>query len=305
MGFQNTIIKLLTSKDLDLSEYLKTTDADSKYAAKDHNHSGVYAPAVHTHTTDQITNLADWAKQPSKPSYTYSEVGAAAASHTHEISQVNGLQNEINSLKTSGSEGKSLIASAITAKGISTASDATFQQMANNIGAIETNESRSYVYLTGLVNSTTVNDYYNLGRTSDAIWLVSNDYDIYMRPDDTTKLYARILNPVEVVMRDIYKGLRSGTYLNKYIMIKHDRYLYNGYYMVELMFSSSSHTDMYRLISTEMMNNGQTAVTIPKFNLSSSGFITKDSNIGDVYYERSGSGYIAYFRCTTNPMIPG
>ena len=107
MGFQNTIIKLLTSKDLDLSEYLKTTDADSKYAAKDHNHSGVYAPAVHTHIRSQITDFPSsmpasdvysWAKQPSKPSYTYSEVGAAAASHTHDTSQITGLDDILTNL---------------------------------------------------------------------------------------------------------------------------------------------------------------------------------------------------------------
>ena len=60
----------------------------------------------------------------------------AAISHTHTISNITDLQTELDSLKTSGSEGKSLIASAITAKGVSTASDATFQQMAINIGNI-------------------------------------------------------------------------------------------------------------------------------------------------------------------------
>ena len=46
------------------------------------------APQSHTHTVSQITDLADWAKQPTKPTYTYSEVGAAAASHTHTRSQI-------------------------------------------------------------------------------------------------------------------------------------------------------------------------------------------------------------------------
>ena len=45
-------------------------------------------------------------------------------------------QSDVESLKTSVSNGKSLIASAITDKGVSTAATATFQQMANNIGAI-------------------------------------------------------------------------------------------------------------------------------------------------------------------------
>lgn len=45
-------------------------------------------------------------------------------------------QSEVNSLKTSVSNGKSLIASAITGKGVSTSSTATFQTMANNINRI-------------------------------------------------------------------------------------------------------------------------------------------------------------------------
>ena len=47
-----------------------------------------------------------------------------------------GIYTAINDLKTSVSEGKSLIASAITDKGVSTASSATFQTMASNIGKI-------------------------------------------------------------------------------------------------------------------------------------------------------------------------
>lgn len=50
------------------------------------------APSSHTHTKSQITDFPSsmpasdvyaWAKASSKPSYSYSEVGAAAASHTH------------------------------------------------------------------------------------------------------------------------------------------------------------------------------------------------------------------------------
>ena len=68
----------------------------------------------------------------------HTHTGYAASSHTHTTSQVTGLDSEISSLKSSVSNGKSLIASAITDKGVSTASDATFQTMANNIGNIST-----------------------------------------------------------------------------------------------------------------------------------------------------------------------
>ena len=78
---------------VDLSEYLKTATADTKYAL---------------------------------------------TSHTHEIGSINGLQTELNSLKSSVSEGKSLVAAAVTDKGVTTAAGATFQTIADNIGKIVT-----------------------------------------------------------------------------------------------------------------------------------------------------------------------
>ena len=44
--------------------------------------------------------------------------------------------SDLESLKSSVSEGKKLIAAAVTDKGVETAADATFQTMANNIGSI-------------------------------------------------------------------------------------------------------------------------------------------------------------------------
>lgn len=52
----------------------------------------VFPPETHSHTVSQITDfpasmpasdVPDWAKQPSKPTYTASEVGAAATDHAH------------------------------------------------------------------------------------------------------------------------------------------------------------------------------------------------------------------------------
>ena len=83
---------------VDLSEYLKTATADTKYAA-----------ASHTHTTTNITGLD---------------------------TKLSGYDSEIANLKSSVSEGKSLIAAAVTDKGVQTAADATFQTIANNIAAI-------------------------------------------------------------------------------------------------------------------------------------------------------------------------
>ena len=51
-------------------------------------------------------------------------------------SNIESINTEITSLKTSVSEGKALIASAVTDKGVTTASDATFATIASNINSI-------------------------------------------------------------------------------------------------------------------------------------------------------------------------
>lgn len=47
------------------------------------------------------------------------------------------LETEVDNLKTSVSEGKALVAEAVTDQGVQTASDATFQEIADNIGKIQ------------------------------------------------------------------------------------------------------------------------------------------------------------------------
>lgn len=73
----------------DLSAYATTESVTSGLATK--------ADAVHTHTVSQVTDfpssmpasdVSAWAKEPTKPTYTASEVGAAAASHTHSAADV-------------------------------------------------------------------------------------------------------------------------------------------------------------------------------------------------------------------------
>ena len=55
-----------------------------------------------------------------------------------DTSDYENIQGEINDLKKSVSDGKTTVANAITAKGVTTATDATFATMANNISRIET-----------------------------------------------------------------------------------------------------------------------------------------------------------------------
>lgn len=95
---------------VDLSEYLKTATADTKYAA-----------ASHTHTTSQITGLD---------------------------TKLSGYDSDIASLKSSVSNGKSAVASAITDKGVSTSATASFNTMAANIRKIETGSLVAYKDIT-------------------------------------------------------------------------------------------------------------------------------------------------------------
>ena len=99
----------------DLSGYLKTIDADAKYAVINH-----------THTTAQITGLD---------------------------TSIQAINTEISSLKSSVSSGKATIAAAVTDKGVQTAADATFEQMATNIAAI----ASLLGYVTGTVKINTSN----------------------------------------------------------------------------------------------------------------------------------------------------
>lgn len=68
-----------------------------------------FAALSHTHTKSQIadfptsmpaSDVKAWAKADSKPTYTPQEVGAAAASHAHAVSDVTGLSDTIDGLQT-------------------------------------------------------------------------------------------------------------------------------------------------------------------------------------------------------------
>lgn len=94
------------------------------------------------------------------------------ASYFGTATQYTELSSKYDQLFQSVSNGKSLIASAITGKGVSTASDATFQQMATNIGSIQTGHQ---VYAIEAINCTSSSLRWNnpTGKTS------FNDLTIY------------------------------------------------------------------------------------------------------------------------------
>lgn len=85
--------------------------------------------------------------------------------------QINELNNNIQSLGESVADGKALIASAITSKGITTAADASFTVMCENINNIITNNPINQSYISYGVfgsfyeNSYKKNDYYTFTYT--------------------------------------------------------------------------------------------------------------------------------------------
>lgn len=84
------------------------------------------ADVTHTHAIESVAGLQGALGE------------KAPLEHTHAISQVNGLQGELDSLKTSVGSGKTLVANAITDKGVGTLATDTFGVMAENIKKITT-----------------------------------------------------------------------------------------------------------------------------------------------------------------------
>lgn len=111
----------------------KISSMDTSIASK--QPAGSYAAASHNHSAANITSgtLAV-----ARGGTGQTSIDTTPTNGSKKMCTSGGIYTAINNLKTSVSNGKSLIASAITDKGVSTASDATFQTMANNIRSIQT-----------------------------------------------------------------------------------------------------------------------------------------------------------------------
>ena len=95
----------------------------------------VTATTSGTTTTFTFNNLkgATGATGPAGPTNLANNLTTTGTGYALDARQGKVLNDSITSLKKSVSDGKSAIASAITAKGVSTASDASFDTMTNNI----------------------------------------------------------------------------------------------------------------------------------------------------------------------------
>ena len=100
---------LLSDKISSMDTAIAGKQPAGSYAAANHNHNGVYQP------------VGSYAAANHNHSGVYQPVGSYATTA------------QLNELKTSVSNGKSAVASAITDKGVSTSATASFNTMANNI----------------------------------------------------------------------------------------------------------------------------------------------------------------------------
>ena len=77
-----------------------------------------------------------------------SSISGLSQTVTTQGENISALETEVDDLKNSVSDGKTLVANAITAKGVTTATTASFQIMANNIASINTlpNSLSSYEF---------------------------------------------------------------------------------------------------------------------------------------------------------------
>ena len=129
----------------------------ASYAAANHNHNGVYQPA------------GSYAAANHNHSGVYQPVGSYATTA------------QLNEVKTSVSNGKSAVASAITDKGVSTSATASFNTMANNIRKI--NQGLTIQYIGELYTISMPSNHLN--KTYTISGYLTATYSVYLGSNNT------------------------------------------------------------------------------------------------------------------------
>ena len=170
----NTTVAKETGKGLSTNDY--TTDEKTKLAgiATGANKTTVDSAMSSTSTNpvqNKIVNSALSAKAPlASPTLTGTPKAPTAAkgTNTTQIATTAYVQKEVADLKKSVSDGKTLVATAITDKGVDTAADATFAVMAANVRAIESGGGIGLNIFTQEIEP----------ETKDGIWIqTKNQYE--------------------------------------------------------------------------------------------------------------------------------
>lgn len=121
----------VSSNDTDISNLQQTTTTQGQNIT---TLQGQVSTLSQTTTTqgESITSLQ------SQVSSNDTDISNLQQTTTTQGQSISTLETEVDDLKNSVSDGKTLVANAITAKGVTTATDATFQTMADNIANIPT-----------------------------------------------------------------------------------------------------------------------------------------------------------------------
>ena len=125
-------VKATIPEEPDLTAYAKTSDLASVAT------SGSYNDLTDKPTIPEGPDLTAYAPLES-PALTGTPIAPTAAfgTNTSQVATTAFVQRELTEVKKSVSDGKTLVANAITEKGVETVADATFAVMAANVRAIE------------------------------------------------------------------------------------------------------------------------------------------------------------------------
>lgn len=142
-GVYNAIENVKTPINANLDELNNTTAEHTQQISNlettvDSNSTAInsLSSQVNNHTT-QINNLSTGINT--------GDTNTLNSAKAYTNTKFNELSDEVEATKKSVSDGKTLVATAITSKGVATSSDATFVTMATNINAIKTGKGNATV----------------------------------------------------------------------------------------------------------------------------------------------------------------
>ena len=273
----NTTVAKETGKGLSTNDYTTTEKNKLAGIATGANKTTVDSAMSSTSTNpvqNKIVNSALSTKAPlASPTLTGTPKAPTAAkgTNTTQIATTAYVQREVADLKKSVSDGKTLVAAAITEKGVETAADASFSVIAENIGLIDGGSS-------GIALNVFTQE--NEPETKEGVWVqTANPYQSVVVGE---KVYYN--NPIEVIKWTDTSPILGAALIQPvvynnliYIFSTNRLYTYNGVTKEQLTVSVPSGNYYPDYSSSVVYNN--------KIYLMGSGGVSNANN----YYTFDGS----------------
>ncbi len=204
--------------------------------------------------------------------------------------------SDVESLKSSVSSGKSLVASAVTGKGVSTAADASFQTIANNISSISTESTygtlRVYdawdtstyypgrvIYLSGFREDFSIASNYNIYGGPGLLLAVDHDAD-------TAKALYRNSSGRIIASGTVgnFPNLRGGPFTDRTFYT-----YYSSYYREYSVNDSGVYSTGNRSSTETDLSNGKTAYSAGTLGFAATSSYGGSSKIDKSFSFKSGS----------------